>query len=97
MKFQDKFYDIIHHNNCPSSEKSAEKCILRKSYFHHSEPIYDGSCTGAMLTMQTCTAAISRGHQNTALDTRYEQLLESIRAGVNINTNVQLFPIFIQY
>ena len=40
MKFQDKFYDIIHHNNCPSSEKSAEKCILRNSYFHHSEPIY---------------------------------------------------------
>ena len=41
MKFQDKFYDIIHHNKCPSSEKSAEKCILRNSYFHHSEPSYD--------------------------------------------------------
>ena len=40
MKFQDKFYDIIDHNKCPSSEKSAEKCILRKSYFHHSEPRY---------------------------------------------------------
>ena len=38
MKFQDKFYDIIDHNKCPSSEKSAEKCILRKSFFHHSEP-----------------------------------------------------------
>ena len=40
MKFQVKFYDIIDHNKCPSSEKSAEKCILRKSYFHHSEPSY---------------------------------------------------------
>ena len=44
MKFQVKFYDIIDHNKCPSSKKSAEKCILRKSYFHHSEPnyIYEG-------------------------------------------------------
>merc|ERR1739836_237607 len=33
-----KFYDIIDHNKCSSSEKSAEKCILRNSYFHHSEP-----------------------------------------------------------
>ena len=41
MKFQDKFYDIIDYNKCPSSEKSAEKCILRKSYFHHSEPRYN--------------------------------------------------------
>ena len=40
MKFQDKFYDIIDHNKCPSSEKSSEKCILRNSYFHHSEPRY---------------------------------------------------------
>ena len=40
MKFQDKFYDMIGHNKCPSSEKSAEKCIFRKSYFHHSEPSY---------------------------------------------------------
>ena len=40
MKFQDKFYDIIDHNKCPSSEKSAEKYILRSSYFHHSEPRY---------------------------------------------------------
>ena len=38
MKFQDKFYDVIDHNKYPSSEKSAEKCILRNSYFHHSEP-----------------------------------------------------------
>ena len=38
MKFQVKFYDIIDHNKCPSSKKSAEKCILRKSFFHHSEP-----------------------------------------------------------
>ena len=41
MKFQVKFYDIIDHNKCSSSEKSAEKCILRKSFFHHSEPTYD--------------------------------------------------------
>ena len=40
MKFQDKFYDVIDHNKYPSSEKSAEKCILRNSYFHHSEPKY---------------------------------------------------------
>ena len=40
MKFQVKFYDIIDHNKCPSSKKSAEKCILRNSYFHHSEPSY---------------------------------------------------------
>ena len=40
MKFQDKFYDMIDHNKCPSSEKSDEKCILRKSNFHHSEPRY---------------------------------------------------------
>ena len=44
LKFQDKFYDIIDHNKCPSSENSAEKCILRKSYFHHSEPIHSTSC-----------------------------------------------------
>ena len=41
MKFQDKFYDIIDYNKYPSSEKSAEKFILRKSYFHHSEPKYN--------------------------------------------------------
>ena len=35
MKFQDKFYDIIDHNKCPSSEKSDEKHLLRKSNFHH--------------------------------------------------------------
>ena len=40
LKFQDKFYDMIDHNKCPTSEKSAEKCILRNSYFHHSEPKY---------------------------------------------------------
>ena len=40
MKFQVKFYDVIDHNKCPSSKKSAEKCILRKSFFHHSEPNY---------------------------------------------------------
>ena len=40
LKFQDKFYDMIDHNKCPTSEKSAEKCILRNSYFHHSEPNY---------------------------------------------------------
>ena len=38
LKFLGKFYDIIDRNKCPSYEKSAEKCILRKSYFHHSEP-----------------------------------------------------------
>ena len=36
MKFQDMFQDIIYRNKCPS----CEKCILRKSYFHHSEPSY---------------------------------------------------------
>ena len=41
LKFQDKFYDMIDHNKCPTSEKSAEKCILRNSYFHHSEPSHD--------------------------------------------------------
>ena len=40
LKFQGKFYGIIDYNKCPSSEKSAEKCILRKSFFHHSEPRY---------------------------------------------------------
>ena len=44
MKFQDKFYDIIDHNKCPSSEKSDEKCILRKSNFQHFEPRY-AQCT----------------------------------------------------
>ena len=29
---------MIDHNKCPSSKKSAEKSILRKSFFHHSEP-----------------------------------------------------------
>ena len=33
-----KFYDIIDHNQCPSSKKSAEKCILRKSNFHQILP-----------------------------------------------------------
>ena len=41
MKFQGKFYDIIDYNKCPSSKKSAEKFILRKSFFHHSEPKYN--------------------------------------------------------
>ena len=41
MKFQVKFYDIIDHNKCPTSKKSAERCILRKSFFHHSEPTHD--------------------------------------------------------
>ena len=44
MKFQDKLYDIIDNIKCPSSEKSAEKCILRSSYFHHSEPSYGLKC-----------------------------------------------------
>ena len=33
-------HDILDHNKCPSSKKSAEKCILRKSFFHHSEPTH---------------------------------------------------------
>ena len=41
LKFQDKFYDIIDHNKWPSSEKSNEKCILRKSNFHQILPSYD--------------------------------------------------------
>ena len=40
MKFQDKFYDIIGHKKCPSSEKSAEICIWRKSNFHGILPTY---------------------------------------------------------
>jgi len=40
LKFQDKFYDIIVHNKCPSSEKDDEKCILRKSDFHQILPTY---------------------------------------------------------
>ena len=40
FKFQDKFYDIKDHNKCPSSEKSAEKCVLRKSNFHQILPRY---------------------------------------------------------
>ena len=40
MKFQDKFYDIIGHKKCPSSEKSAEKCIWRKSNLHGILPIH---------------------------------------------------------
>ena len=40
LKFQDKFYNIIDHKKCPSSEKSAEQCIFRISYFHHSESRY---------------------------------------------------------
>ena len=40
MKFQDKFYDIIGHKKCPSSEKSAQKCIWRKSNFHGILPNY---------------------------------------------------------
>ena len=40
MKFQDKFYDIIGHKKCPSSEKSAEKCIWRKSNFHGILPTH---------------------------------------------------------
>ena len=38
LKFQDKFYNIIDHNKCPSSEKQNQKCILRKSYFHQIQP-----------------------------------------------------------
>ena len=45
MKFQVKFYDIIDHNKCPSGKKSAEKCIFRKSFFHHSEPTYTPKVT----------------------------------------------------
>ena len=40
LKFQGKFYDIIDHNKCPSSEKENQKCILRKSYFHQIQPSY---------------------------------------------------------
>ena len=40
---------IESNNKCPSSEKPPEKCILRKSYFHHSEPTYDVRCMVAML------------------------------------------------
>ena len=38
LKFQDKFYNIIDHNKCPSNEKKNQKCILRKSYFHQIQP-----------------------------------------------------------
>ena len=55
MKFQDKFYDIIDHNKCPSIEKSAAKCILRNSYFHHSEPIHNAIVVEIRsIVMQAC-------------------------------------------
>ena len=38
LKFQDKFYDILYHKKCPSSETEGEKCILWKSYFHQIQP-----------------------------------------------------------
>ena len=40
LKFQDKFYDILYHKKCPSSETEDEKCILWKSYFHQIQPNY---------------------------------------------------------
>ena len=40
LKFQDKFYDILYHKKCPSSETEDEKCILWKSYFHQIQPTY---------------------------------------------------------
>ena len=43
MKFQDKFYNVIDYNKCPSSEKEDEKCIFGKSYFHQIQPSY-GLC-----------------------------------------------------
>ena len=33
LKFQDKLYDTINYNKCPSSEKEDDKWIFRKSYF----------------------------------------------------------------
>ena len=53
LKFQDKFYDIIDHNKCPSSEKSAEKCVLRKSNFHQILPSYN-AMTAWMLWQLEC-------------------------------------------
>ena len=50
FKFQDKFYDIIDHNKCPSSETSAENCVLMKSNFHQILPTYgahDCQCLAA--------------------------------------------------
>ena len=41
MKFQDKFYDILDHNKCPSCEKEHEKCTFRLAYFHRIQPIYE--------------------------------------------------------
>ena len=46
-----QIYDIIDHNKFPSSEKSAEKCILRNSYFHHSEPKYIQYILGLFLSV----------------------------------------------
>ena len=40
LKFQDKFYNVIDYNKCPSSEKEDEKCIFGKSYFHQIQPNY---------------------------------------------------------
>ena len=39
-RFQDMLYFMIDHNKCPSSEKSDEKCILRKSNFHQVLPTH---------------------------------------------------------
>ena len=33
MKFQVKFYDIIDHNKCPSSKKSAENVFWGNHFF----------------------------------------------------------------
>ena len=40
LKFQDKFYNVIDYNKCPSSEKEDEKCFFGKSYFHQIQPNY---------------------------------------------------------
>ena len=49
LKFQDKFYNMIDCNKCPSSEKDDQKCILRKSYFHQIQPSYIGLIAVSLL------------------------------------------------
>ena len=61
MKFQDKFYDVIDHNKYPSSEKSAEKCILMNSYFHHSEPNHGEGPNFGHTMLNMIISAVSHG------------------------------------
>ena len=58
LQFQDKFYYIIDHNKCPSSEKSDEKCILRKPNFHQILPKY-----AALIAIKTLRNAFNKENE----------------------------------